>query len=83
MGMGSVCRRQATTEIAHLVDTFHARGYRLHGSGVKTRGLTDYGDRVVSADSMAWSVGGRYASPLPECTHRAKSCANCRVWVSG
>lgn len=81
VGLGSVCRRQATEEIARIVDTFHARGLALHGFGVKTDGLADYGDQLVSADSMAWSVGGRRNPRLPECTHRAKNCANCATYA--
>ncbi|MGW5197327.1 deazapurine DNA modification protein DpdA family protein [Streptomyces spiralis] len=81
VGLGSVCRRQATEEIARIVDTFHARGLNLHGFGVKTDGLGDYGDRLVSADSMAWSFGARREPKLSGCTHRAKNCANCPEWA--
>ena len=81
VGLGSVCRRQATEEIARIVDRFASRGLRLHGFGVKTEGLADYGDQLVSADSMAWSVGGRRNPRLPECTHRAKNCANCTTYA--
>lgn len=59
VGLGSVCRRQATEEIAEIVATFADRDLNLHGFGVKTDGLGDYGNDLVSADSMAWSVGGR------------------------
>ncbi|KUN03187.1 hypothetical protein AQI95_24780 [Streptomyces yokosukanensis] len=81
VGLGSVCRRQATEEIARIVDYFASRGLRLHGFGVKTDGLADYGDQLVSADSMAWSVGGRRNPRLSECTHRAKNCANCATYA--
>ena len=78
VGLGSVCRRQATSEIAEIVATFEARGLRLHGFGVKTDGLGDYGDQLASADSMAWSFGPRRRQiRLATCTHRAKNCANC------
>lgn len=82
VGLGSVCRRQATEEIAEIVAHFHAQGLRLHGFGVKTDGLADYGDQLVSADSLAWSYGPRRRSErLTECTHRAKTCANCATYA--
>lgn len=79
VGLGSVCRRQATSEIDEIVSTFHARGLRLHGFGVKTAGLRDYGPDLTSADSMAWSYNARKHPPLPGHTH--KSCSNCPEWA--
>lgn len=79
VGLGSVCRRQATTEIGQIVTTFADRGVRLHGFGVKTRGIAEYGDDLSSADSLAWSRGARYEPPLPGHTHQ--SCANCLDWA--
>lgn len=70
VGLGSVCRRQATAEIAAIVTTLHSRGLRLHGFGVKTEGIRKYGRYLASADSMAWSLRGRYVSG---CTHRRPS----------
>ncbi|MEU0428852.1 hypothetical protein ABZ235_35720 [Streptomyces canus] len=80
VGLGSVCRRQATDEIASIVRQFARRGLRLHGFGVKTAGLGAYADALVSADSMAWSMGARRSDPLPGHSH--KSCANCWDWAS-
>jgi len=34
-----VCRRQSTAEIAVIVTTLARCGLRLHGFGIKTRGL--------------------------------------------
>ena len=48
VGLGSVCRRQSTAEIAVLVSTLARRGLRLHGFGVKTGGLHLYGHRLAS-----------------------------------
>ncbi|WP_443067329.1 deazapurine DNA modification protein DpdA family protein [Streptomyces sp. NBC_01422] len=79
VGIGSVCRRQGTTEIAEIARHFAAKGIRLHGFGVKTLGLASYADALVSADSMAWSEDGRYSAALPGHTHR--SCANCPDWA--
>nr|WP_197523126.1 hypothetical protein [Actinokineospora pegani] len=76
VGLGSVCRRQSTDEIAQVVTTLAAGGLGLHGFGVKTAGLALYGDHLVSADSMAWSFRARRSPALPGCvTHR--NCANC------
>lgn len=78
VGLGSVCRREDTEEIAEIVDTLYGLGLKLHGFGVKTDGLGMYGDQLVSADSQAWSYGYRKRGiKLEQCTHRAKTCAYC------
>jgi hypothetical protein len=59
VGLGSVCRRQASREIDALVSSLEATGLRLHGFGVKTDGLASYGPLLTSADSFAWSLGAR------------------------
>lgn len=80
VGLGSVCRRQATSEIEEIVSHFHAKGYRLHGFGVKTKGLGRYAHKLVSADSLAWSEVARIEEiQLPGHTH--KNCANCPDWA--
>lgn len=81
VGLGSVCRRQSTTEIALIVSALAGRGLRLHGFGVKTNGLHLYGHLLTSADSMAWSYAARREPPLQGCaTH--KNCANCLRYAS-
>ena len=77
VGLGSVCRRQATREIGEIVTHFYTRGISLHGFGCKITGIAAYGHMLTSADSMAWSAGARRRPRLPECTHRARTCANC------
>ncbi len=62
VGLGSVCRRQATHEIVSLVHALAGRGLRLHGFGVKATGLRTVGDLLRSADSLAWSLNGRSPS---------------------
>lgn len=81
VGLGSVCRRQATDEIKDIVNHFAAQGLRLHGFGVKTLGLASYAAGLVSADSLAWSDDARRSKKgaLPDHTH--KNCANCRDWA--
>lgn len=81
VGLGSVCRREATTEIAEIVTALRGHGLEnLHGFGVKSSGLGRYGRLLASADSLAWSYDARrYRRPSPWCTgHRAaKNCASC------
>ncbi|MGW2841924.1 deazapurine DNA modification protein DpdA family protein [Streptomyces sp. NPDC001493] len=79
VGLGSVCRRQGTSEIGRIARHFATKGVRLHGFGVKTLGLASYADALVSADSMAWSEDARYSAPLPGHTHR--SCSSCPDWA--
>ncbi|WP_084160854.1 hypothetical protein [Nocardia sp. BMG51109] len=78
VAVGSVCRRQATTEAADIINAIAIAvpGIRLHGFGIKTSGLNRYGHLLASADSMAWSYGARRAEPLPGCVGH-KNCANC------
>ncbi len=76
VGLGSVCRRQHTAEIAAVVAELAAAGLRLHGFGVKLRGLAGYAEALASADSLAWSYAARRRPALPGCQgHR--NCANC------
>ena len=79
VGVGSVCRRQNTLS-AYLIFTELARetGLPLHGFGVKTTGLLDYGARLASADSLAWSVSGRHE---PGCTTTHATEANCQAYA--
>jgi hypothetical protein len=82
VGLGSVCRRQSTSEIGAITGTFKARGYKLHGFGVKTAGLSHYAHNLDSADSLAWSGAARWTRDHPQgikldgCTHRGP-CNNC------
>jgi hypothetical protein len=81
VGVGSVCKRQGSDEIARVLRTLSSLGLRLHGFGVKTAGLEKAADYLHSADSMAWSFGARMSKiKTAECvaageTHR--NCANC------
>lgn len=81
VGLGSICRRQATDEIGDIVKSLAQAGLKLHAFGVKTTGLHRYGSYLSSADSMAWSLQGRYAGPCqhprPGRTKTPVSEANC------
>lgn len=79
VGVGTVCRRQHSQEIADILGSLAARGLRLHGFGVKMKGLEKAAQHLVSADSMAWSYSGVKNPPLPGCTH--KNCANCLTYA--
>jgi hypothetical protein len=83
VGLGSVCRRQGTEEIGAIVKSCSEQGLSLHGYGVKTRGLAMYSHDLVSADSMAWSLAGRYSQPMEQCRGH-KNDANClefaKIW---
>ena len=75
IGVGSVCRRQATGEIDVIMERLAGYGLPLHGFGVKAGGQRLYGSLLASSDSMAWSFTARHSPPLTGCTH--KTCANC------
>jgi hypothetical protein len=81
VGLGSVCRRQATGEAHEIIRALRAWGIpRLHGFGIKTLGLQRYGHLLTSADSLAWSEDAR-RKKVPMCgtvhPRGAKNCANC------
>ncbi len=78
VGLGSICRRQATVHIELIITALRACGItRLHGFGVKISGLTRCGALLASADSLAWSYAARHQPPLPGCELRHINCANC------
>lgn len=80
VGLGTVCRRQHVKPTATIVRRLAREGIRLHGFGVKLTGLELYGDALVSADSMAWSLDARWNANhgLPSCDPGVRrSCANC------
>lgn len=85
VGIGSVCRRQATEDFIELASVLSSFPVRFHGFGVKQTGLTVAPGFLKSSDSLAWSFHARHRPPLSGCTHR--SCANCPAyadaWRSG
>jgi len=82
VGLGSVCRRLATTAIDPIIRALYAHGItRLHGFGVKLHGLLACGHLLASADSMAWSYAARRQPPLPGCELRHINCANCHRYA--
>lgn len=79
VGVGSVCRRQATKEAVSILSSLSALGINLHGFGFKTDGLPAGVRYLASSDSMAWSSDARRSLPLPGCTH--SNCANCSLYA--
>lgn len=79
VGVGSVCRRQSTEEAGRIFEAIAGRGVKIHGFGVKTKGLGRYARALESTDSMAWSSHARRRPPLEGCSH--KSCANCQRYA--
>jgi len=82
VGVGSVCRRQHTQEISDIVGRLAKTGLRMHGFGVKTKGFDQYAEKLISADSLAWSYAARRREPLPECVGSHINCANCHIYAA-
>lgn len=85
VGVGTICRRQATSEIHGIIRDLAAEGLALHGFGVKVRGLNLYGELLTSCDSLAWSYrarshalhgGGKLCETGTHCR-----CNNCFEWA--
>lgn len=74
VGVGTMCRRQHTSEALAILRQLHDIA-PLHAFGFKVKGLRLAGDLLASADSLAWSIHARYRPPLPGCTHA--NCQNC------
>jgi hypothetical protein len=81
VGIGSVCRRQATSEIVPLIRSVARTGIRLHGFGVKISGLRQIASQLTSADSMAWSFEARRQPVLLPGHTSHINCANCLPWA--
>jgi hypothetical protein len=78
VGLGSVCRRQHTGMVEELVrDLAVHQNLRLHGFGIKMRGLSRCARYLASADSMAWNMAARFAPPLSKCEDRHVRCVGC------
>lgn len=80
VGVGSICRRQATGGIGELVRSLWGMGMKLHGFGLKIRGLVKMARYLESADSLAWSFRARRGKIRMEgCDHA--TCTNCIRWA--
>jgi hypothetical protein len=76
VGLGTVCRRQATKPAETIVRTLAAQGFRLHGFGVKMTGLERFWDALASSDSTAWSYNARRQKAKCDRSGRLASCQN-------
>jgi hypothetical protein len=87
VGVGSVCRRQDTDEAVAILSTLCERGLRLHGFGLKAKGIAKAWPYLASADSLAWSYDARRVAARGVCCRRMyrgrpiRSCANCRHYA--
>jgi hypothetical protein len=85
IGLGTVCRRHRTPEIARIVHSLAEDGLRLHGFGMKSAGVARVAHVLVSADSMAWSTRGRsewHHERRRLCGgHHQGGCGNCQTWA--
>lgn len=80
VGVGSVCKLQATGKAAAIINLMHSHGLtNLHGFGIKLQGLSRYGHQLASSDSLAWSYDARRSPPLPGHSHM--NCANCLTYA--
>lgn len=91
VGIGSVCRRQATREAVAIFERLSIEGLagRMHGFGVKRAGLPAVVDYLRSADTQAGSFGARkrgellpgHDKPGPGRPKGHKNCANCLEYL--
>lgn len=89
VGVGSICRRQGTSETGQIIAALRGVGLnRLHLFGFKVLGLIRHADLLTeddSADSLAWSdVARKLQRPaVAACVlaGRHKNCANCLAFA--
>lgn len=81
VGVGSVCRREHSAQAQAIFEALQP--LRLHGFGLKLRGLERSAHLLTSSDSMAWSFGAARRGNLCGKPHRRGgiSCANCYTWA--
>lgn len=76
VGVGSIADRPWPA-VAGILGVLAALDLELHAFGAAKRVLLRCSHLLSSADSMAWSSGGRINPPEPGCRHR--QCQNCPV----
>lgn len=84
VGLGSVCGRSRTREIADVVTAIRETvpGIRLHGYGVKTAGLALYGAGLWSIDSQTAFYEARVRKiKSRRCTQSHPVCSYCLTWA--
>lgn len=93
VGIGSVCRRQATNEAVAIFEELARRGLRgrMHGFGVKVGGLPRLVDLLGSSDAQAEPRQAQlkkillpgHDKPGPGRRKGHKNCANCLPYLLG
>lgn len=81
VGVGTICKRQASSQAARIIYALSLQRLRIHAFGVKSDGIRMYGDWISSADSMAWSFVARRRPVLMDGHVGHKNCANCLPWA--
>lgn len=83
VGVGTICRRQATDQAFRIISAIASERIRVHAFGVKSDGLRAFGNWIASADSMAWSfVARRQKLVMDGCEGQGHiNCANCLRWA--
>lgn len=78
VAIGSVFRRQNDPALIALLHELGRAGLQVHALGFKKAGLINAGASLASADSMSWSLQGRYERH-PVCVERDthQHCGNC------
>jgi len=79
VGVGSICRRQATLAAQNILLSLSITGVKIHGFGLKITALKNQQvcRSIISADSLAWSFTARKLPPLYGHEVKHKNCANC------
>lgn len=81
VGVGTICKRQASTKAARIIRAIALQRVRIHAFGVKADGIRLFGDYIESADSMAWSFVARRRPILMDGCVGHINCANCLRWA--
>ncbi|EGX61947.1 hypothetical protein ABZY20_30240 [Streptomyces sp. NPDC006624] len=80
VGVGSICRRPRLDLPVMLLADLARAGIRIHAFGFKKAGLKIAHKSVVSADSLAWSYGGRHERGCSESHQRENNCMRHALW---
>ncbi|ATM24709.1 hypothetical protein SMD44_p10210 (plasmid) [Streptomyces alboflavus] len=80
VGVGSICRRPRLLLPTQLLAELARAGYRVHAFGFKKAGLKIVHKDIVSADSLAWSYGGRYEPGCEGSHKRENNCLRHALW---
>lgn len=80
VGVGSICRRPSLRLPTMLLADLAQAGFRIHAFGFKKAGLRIAAKSVVSADSLAWSYGGRHEPGCSDTHQQENNCMRHALW---